>query len=185
MSELGSDKMKVRYTVEYNGRNYEHPLHSNKRYFIRNIADVVNILEYCVTQDGDTLLHWSAMGLIAREAALDAGFQMKGTDRSSFNETWQTVWGEERLITDRHNELTVHLRHESGILMDIVFRCFDDGMAFRYVFPDKDDRSLTVMDETTEYRFAGDHPTWSIPWRTEYYEGIWTKAPLRRLCVRA
>ena len=134
--------------------------------------------EYCVTQDGDTLLHWSTMGLIAREAALDAGFQMKGTDRSSFNETWQTVWGEERLITDRHNELTVHLRHESGIRMDIVFRCFDNGMAFRYVFPDKDDRSLTVMDETTEYRFAGDHPTWSIPWRTEYYEGIWTKAPL-------
>ena len=45
------DKTKVRYVVKYNGRNYEHPLHSNKRYFIRNIADVVNILEYCVTQD--------------------------------------------------------------------------------------------------------------------------------------
>ena len=41
----------VRYTVEYNGRNYEHPRHSNKRYYIRNIADIVNILEYCVTQD--------------------------------------------------------------------------------------------------------------------------------------
>lgn len=45
------EKTHVRYTVEYNGRNYEHPLHSNKRYFIRNIADVLNILEYCVTQD--------------------------------------------------------------------------------------------------------------------------------------
>ena len=45
------EKTHVRYTVEYNGRNYEHPLHSNKRYFIKNIADVVNILEYCVTQD--------------------------------------------------------------------------------------------------------------------------------------
>jgi flagellin-specific chaperone FliS len=41
----------VRYVVKYNDRTYEHPLHSNKRYFIRNIADVVNILEYCVTQD--------------------------------------------------------------------------------------------------------------------------------------
>lgn len=41
----------VRYVVNYNGRTYEHPLHSNKRYFIKNIADVVNILEYCVTQD--------------------------------------------------------------------------------------------------------------------------------------
>lgn len=41
----------VRYVVKYNNRTYEHPLHSNKRYFIRNIADVVNILEYCVVQD--------------------------------------------------------------------------------------------------------------------------------------
>jgi hypothetical protein len=41
----------VRYVVKYNDRTYEHPLHSNKRYFIKNIADVVNILEYCVVQD--------------------------------------------------------------------------------------------------------------------------------------
>lgn len=45
------DKTKVRYVVKYNDRTYEHPLHSNKRLFIRNVADVVNILEYCVTQD--------------------------------------------------------------------------------------------------------------------------------------
>lgn len=45
------DNTRVRYVVKYNDRTYEHPLHSNKRYYIRNIADVVNILEYCVTQD--------------------------------------------------------------------------------------------------------------------------------------
>lgn len=45
------DKTKVRYVVQYNDRTYEHPLHSNKKLFIRNIADVLNILEYCVTQD--------------------------------------------------------------------------------------------------------------------------------------
>ena len=48
---MATENTHVRYTVEYNGRNYEHSLHSNKRYYIRNIADVVNILEYCVTQD--------------------------------------------------------------------------------------------------------------------------------------
>lgn len=45
------DKTKVRYVVQYNDRTYEHPLHSNKRYFIRNIADVVNVLEYCIMQE--------------------------------------------------------------------------------------------------------------------------------------
>ena len=45
------DKTRVRYVVKYNDRTYEHPLHSNKRYFIRNIADVVNVLEYCIMQE--------------------------------------------------------------------------------------------------------------------------------------
>ena len=137
--------------------------------------------QYCVTQDNDTLLSWSAMGLKTQEEALDAGFRMTGSERSSFDDTWQTVWGEERLITDRHNQMTVHLRHTSGIKMDIVFRCFDDGFAFRYVLAGKEKEGycpLTVTKEMTEYRFAGDHQAWSIPWRTEYYEGIWTKAPL-------
>ena len=44
-------KPKVRYAVQYLDRNYEYALHSAKRHFVRNIADVVNILEYCVTQD--------------------------------------------------------------------------------------------------------------------------------------
>lgn len=137
--------------------------------------------QYCVTRDCDTLLYWSALGLKTQEAALDAAFRMAGSEHSSLDDTWQTVWGEERLITDRHNQMTVHLRHASGMPMDIVFRCFDDGFAFRYVLPGKDntpDSQLTVMDEATEYRFAADHQAWSIPWRTEYYEGIWTKAPL-------
>ena len=42
---------KVRYAVHYNDRNYEYALHSGKRHFIRNIADVINILEYCIVQD--------------------------------------------------------------------------------------------------------------------------------------
>ena len=51
MEENKKEKTHVRYVVNYNDRTYEHPLHSNKLYFIKNIADVVNILEYCVTQD--------------------------------------------------------------------------------------------------------------------------------------
>ena len=62
--------------------------------------------------------------------------------------------------------------------MDVLFRVFDDGIAFRYVFPEQEMRSLTITDEISEYRFAADHAAWSIPWRTEYYEGLWTKAPL-------
>lgn len=44
-------KPKIRYAVHYQDRNYEYALHSGKGLFLRNLADVVNVLEYCVTQD--------------------------------------------------------------------------------------------------------------------------------------
>lgn len=66
--------------------------------------------------------------------------------------------------------------------MDIIFRVYNDGVAFRYLI--KGPRGnvqctkLTITDEKTEYRFAQSAEIWSIPWRTEYYEGIWTKRNL-------
>lgn len=134
--------------------------------------------QYQVCQDGETIIDWSAVGFITKQTDLYTGFTITGIDHLSYDDTWETVWGEERLIKDQHNEMTVHLSHNSGILMDIVFRCFNDGFAFRYIFPEQAQTEITITDEATEYRFTADHDAWSIPWRTEYYEGLWTKAPL-------
>ena len=136
--------------------------------------------EYQVCQDGQAVIDWSAMGFISEQTALNAGFTLNGIDHRSSDEIWQTVWGEERLIADRHNEMTVRLRHTSGMRMDIVFRVYTDGFAFRYVFPEQEQHELILTDELTEYRFTADHQAWSIPWRTEYYEGLWTKEALSR-----
>ena len=133
--------------------------------------------QYRVQQDSKTVIKWSDMGLVLAGKKTQDGWSIRATERAAFADTWETVWGEERLIEDRHNELTVHLQHGSGMQMDIVFRAFDDGVAFRYVFPEADEERL-ILDELTEYRFAQDPDAWSIPWRTEYYEGLWTKAPL-------
>lgn len=134
--------------------------------------------QFRVTQDNTTVIHWSALGFIAEEADLINDFHLDGFEKSVYNDEWETVWGEERMIKDHHKEMIVHLSKEPGIKMDIVFRCFNDGFAFRYVFPKQEQTDLTVTDEMTEYRFTDDHDAWSIPWRTEYYEGLWTKAPL-------
>lgn len=137
--------------------------------------------QYSVRQDGQQVLEWSALGLETKEVDLTQGFAFLGTDEQSVDTEWETVWGEERLIRDRHNEKVMHLAHRSGQKMDIVFRAFDDGYAFRYVLKEKENEGvsrLVITDEATEYRFAKDHEAWSIPWRTEYYEGLWTKARL-------
>ena len=134
--------------------------------------------QYCVEQDGKAVISWSALGLKCAEQDLTQGFTLKSIDTRFFQDAWETVWGEERLISDTHNELTAHLKHSSGIEMDIVFRAFNDGFAFRYMFSEQEIKHLTITDEASEYRFTADHEAWSLPWRTEYYEGIWQKAPL-------
>ena len=134
--------------------------------------------QYSVAQDGALVVDWSELGLRCAEQDLRAGFALAGTQKNRFSDRWETVWGEEHWIEDRHTEYTVRLRHSSGMKMDIVFRLFNDGFAFRYVFPKQDVQSLTILDEASSYRFAADHEAWSLPWRTEYYEGLWTKATL-------
>lgn len=133
---------------------------------------------YCVENDGQPILEWSSLGLLTNECDLTDGFKVMNAKSHSVNTEWETVWGEERIICDQHNELIVALKHQSGIKMQIAFRVYNDGLAFRYIFPKQASQSLTITDEATEYRFVADHEAWSIPWLTEYYEGIWNKAPL-------
>lgn len=135
---------------------------------------------YAVERADQPVILPSALGFVTDQADLTRGFKMEGRDKTGHDETWETVWGEEQFITDRHNELTVRLRHESGLRLLLVFRVFNDGFALRYVFPE-DMGDCTILDERTEYRFAANPQAWSIPWRTEYYEGLWTKAPVNEL----
>lgn len=132
---------------------------------------------YDVMKAGKAVLADCPMGFVLQDGELTEGFELGKTQTRSHDETWETVWGEERLIRDHHNELLLHLRHASGRKMDICFRVFDDGFAFRYVFPEEGD-SIIILSEETDYRFADEPEVWSIPWRTEYYEALWAKTPM-------
>lgn len=134
--------------------------------------------QYAVARDGETVIDWSALGLQCVGQDLTRNFALQGSDSRFVHDTWETVWGEEREISDTHNEMVGHLKQSSGVEMDITFRVFNDGFAFRYSFSEQELKKLTITDEMSEYRFTADHQAWSIPWRTEYYEGLWSKAPL-------
>ena len=106
--------------------------------------------------------------------SLAEGFEVTGTETDSFDEVWEPVWGEESQIRNHYNELLVKLRQsESGRLMNVRFRLFDDGLGFRYEFPDEQPLSYFVIkEELTEFAMAGDHFTWWIPgdYDTQEYE---------------
>ena len=93
-------------------------------------------------------------------------FDLVKSDQREFNDTWQPVWGEASSIKNNYKELTLQLRDKSGpgVLVNIVFRAFDDGIGFRYEFPTQEKLShFIVVAEMTQFALGADHTAFWIP----------------------
>jgi Glycosyl-hydrolase 97 N-terminal/Glycoside hydrolase 97 len=122
---------------------------------------------YRVDHDGEPLLADSTLGLQFLNAPpLDGDFEVRSVRRGGDDTVWRPVWGEYDTIRNRYRELTVDLSERAAPrrTLRLVFRVFDDGVAFRYVLPRHraiDDFAITSED--TEFRFADDFTAWWIP----------------------
>lgn len=123
-------------------------------------------LSYSISQDSESLIVPSKLGFeLMGGNILGDNTEILSVTHSSHKETWETVWGESRLIEDNHNSMIVHTAH-----LDVEFRVFNDGVGFRYIFPD-DLGEFRIREELTEYRFArADHEIWWMPRSEPYYE---------------
>lgn len=100
-----------------------------------------------------------------------SGFTLVDEARTSLDETWSPVWGEESLIRNHYSELAVTLEKKdfkgkagADVRMIVRFRLFNDGLGFRYEFPEqKNLKYFVVADELTQFRMTGDHKAFWIP----------------------
>ena len=106
--------------------------------------------------------------------SLKDGFEIKDVSFGSSDETWQPVWGENKEIRSHYNEMAVTLdQPEAERHILIRFRVFDDGVGFRYEFPEQPNLSyLYIKDELTTFPLAGDHKAFWLPgdYNTEEYQ---------------
>ncbi|MBO4565843.1 MAG: glycoside hydrolase family 97 protein [Bacteroidales bacterium] len=113
---------------------------------------------------------------------LYSGFSVLGTSTDSLDETWQPVWGEESEIRNNYNELLVRLGREDGVRMDLRLRLYDDGLGFRYEFPQENKlRYFNVAEELTEFAMTGDHIAWWISGDYDTQEYNYTRSRLSEI----
>ena len=146
-------------------------------------AVVDGVPQYALSRAGEAVILPSRLGytLIGRDDLTD-GFILTGSAFDSLDETWEPVWGEESQIRNHYNELLVSLRQESGAIMDVRFRLYDDGLGFRYEFPMEN--ALTyfkVAEEQTEFSLAGDHTAWWISGDYDTQEYSYTRSRLSEI----
>ena len=132
---------------------------------------------YTVAYKGNAVINPSTLGLeLTGKPDLMDGFKVKSVSTSAFDETWQPVWGENRDIRNHYNEMLVELEQPAtDRLMNLRFRVYDDGVGFRYEFPEQKTMPYFVIKkENTRFAMTGDHTAWWIPgdYDTQEYDYI-------------
>ncbi|MDR1331810.1 MAG: glycoside hydrolase family 97 protein, partial [Tannerella sp.] len=130
-----------------------------------------------------TAIKPSKLGLEAEGFSLRDGFLLANAATSTFDETWNPVWGERRTIRNRYNELAATLRRQSdGRTILIRFRLYDDGLGFRYEFPQQDSLNYFVIkEEYSEFAMTGDHRAFWIPGDYDTQEYDYTESRLSEI----
>ncbi|MDD5149227.1 MAG: glycoside hydrolase family 97 protein [Flavobacterium sp.] len=121
---------------------------------------------YSVNYNNKPVILESTLGIKLKDKlALNANFEIENTKTATFNESWKPVLGEQSDIVNHYNELTVSLiQKETHVKMNIIFRVFDEGVAFRYDFPkQKDLNYFIISDEVSQFNLTGDHKTFWLP----------------------
>ncbi len=146
-------------------------------------AVMAGVPEYSLDFAGQAVVLPSRLGYeLVDQENLDGGFTLTGTAFNSLDETWEPVWGEEASIRNHYNELLVELKQEGGAVMQVRFRLYDDGLGFRYEFPQEN--ALTyfkVKEELTEFAMTGDHTAWWIPGDYDTQEYNYTESRLSEI----
>ena len=161
------------YTLDYDGRPVI--LSSGMGFELRGVLKAQKI-DY--NADGTvTKSDWKPC------ESLHDGFVVESVERSSHDETWTAVWGEEDSIRNNYNELAVNLVQASTERRLVIrFRLFNDGLGFRYEFPSQKNLNYFVIkEELTQFAMTADHTAWWIPGDYDTQEYNYTQCRLSEI----
>ena len=161
------------YTLDYDGRPVI--LSSGMGFELRGVLKAQKI-------------DYNADGTVSKSdwkpcESLHDGFTVESVERSSHDETWAPVWGEEDSIRNNYNELTVNLVQASTERRLVIrFRLFNDGLGFRYEFPSQKNLNYFVIkEELTQFAMTADHTAWWIPGDYDTQEYNYTQCRLSEI----
>ena len=121
---------------------------------------------YSVTLKDKKVVNQSFLGLKLKDGTdFTKGFTVENSNTSTFDEVWKPVLGEQSSIRNNYNELVINLiQKKSEKKLTIVFRVFDEGVAFRYSFPKQPNLNYFVIsEEVSEFNLTGNHKAFWIP----------------------
>ncbi|MGC9526576.1 MAG: glycoside hydrolase family 97 protein [Limnospira sp.] len=143
---------------------------------------------YSVIAAGETVIEPSPLGLKFQNASpLTDDLRVTDTEWNAVDRTWNPVWGTDSTIRNRYKELVVSLEETAppNRRLDLLFRAYDDGIAFRYRLPEQPNLGdFNLTSEETYFRFAEDYNSWWIPANFDSYERTYRNTPISEIAGR-
>ncbi|MFW6370666.1 MAG: glycoside hydrolase family 97 protein [Bacteroidota bacterium] len=141
---------------------------------------------YAVSYHGTEVIKPSKMGFVLLDNdTLSKNFRVESIEENSVNESWEQPWGQVRTVENNYNEITLNMVESDGQMRGfaIEFRVFNDGVGFRYVFPEQPNLTdFVIMDELTGFNLAGDHTAWWIKaYQDNRYEYLYENTPVSEM----
>lgn len=142
-------------------------------------------LAYTVSYKGETLVDTSFLGFTFQGMnSLERDLVITGHSRQTLDNTWTQVWGEQKEIRNHCQEITVNMQeaYEPRRKFNVIFRVFNDGVGFRYEFPEQPNMaSALITDELTQFKMTGNHLAWWIPADYDSYEHLYTESSISNI----
>lgn len=133
---------------------------------------------YLVTFKDKEVIKTSTLGGFGLKdmASLKDNFEITNAIASDFSEVWEMPWGEQTKVENNYGELKIELQEKAGLKrkLTIVFRVYNDGLGFRYEFPEQENLSeVIITDENTQFNLTGNHTVWWAPGDWDIYEHLY------------
>ncbi|NLP56823.1 glycoside hydrolase family 97 protein [Lutibacter sp. B1] len=139
--------------------------------------NIEGVPTYKVVYKDNDVIKTSSLGFDLKDAPpLSEGFEILNVTKQNFNETWEMPWGEQLEVENNYNELKVELQETKELQrkLNIVFKVYNDGIGFRYEFPEQQNLTdVIITDENTQFNLTGNHKVWWIPGDWDIYEHLY------------
>lgn len=140
---------------------------------------------YRVFTESDEIISASRLGFrFQKKLPLLTNFSLTSSSQYLIDKNWQKLWGQSKNVRNHYRELIVKLKETTALQreLNLVFRAYDDGVAFRYLLPEQANlKQFSITSEETEFAFNKDHSSWWIPADYDSYEANYNNSLLSEL----
>lgn len=136
---------------------------------------------YSVDFDGKSVIAKSRLGVELSGGAFSKDVSVTDSIPRSHDETWKSVWGQFSEYRDHYNELTLDLSEvaQPNRTMQVILRAYNDGVAFRYVFPEQEGlENVNFAKEFSSVAVVSENP---IAWYPKSSTGLLSNVPFEEI----